>query len=90
MTHCFNRAYTVASPATFDAFRAPAGLAMVRHYALNENMMFDKTTRRRSATSWWTWNGRDPTACSPRRRRRILATRPYRLPGRQQLRSRIS
>jgi len=42
MTHCFNRAYTVASPKTFDLFRGPAGLAIVRHYALNENMMYDK------------------------------------------------
>jgi hypothetical protein len=31
----------VASPATFDAFRGPSGLALVRHYSLNENMMFD-------------------------------------------------
>jgi hypothetical protein len=42
MTHCFNRAYTVASPKTFDAFRGAAGLAIVRHYSLNENMMFNK------------------------------------------------
>ncbi len=42
MTHGFNRVYTVASPATFDAFRGPAGLAIVRHYPLNENMMYDK------------------------------------------------
>ena len=42
MTHCFNRAYTVGSPETFDAFRSPAGLAIVRHYTLNENMMFDR------------------------------------------------
>lgn len=41
LTHCINRAYTAASPATFDAFRGPAGLAVVRHYTLNENMMFD-------------------------------------------------
>jgi hypothetical protein len=41
MTHCFNRRYTAASPATFDAFRGPAGLALMRHYSLNENMMFD-------------------------------------------------
>lgn len=41
MTHCFNRSYTVKSPATFDAFRGPMGLALVRHYSLNENMMFD-------------------------------------------------
>ncbi len=42
MTHCFNRAYTVGSPGTFDAFRGPAGLAIVRHYTLNEHMMFDR------------------------------------------------
>ncbi len=42
MTHCFNRAYTVASPKTFDAFRGPAGLAVVRHYTLNENMLTSK------------------------------------------------
>ena len=42
MTHCFNRAYTVGSPDTFDAFRGPAGLAIVRHYTLNEHMMFDR------------------------------------------------
>ena len=41
MTHCFNRSYTVASPATFDAFRGPSGLALMRHYSLNENMMFN-------------------------------------------------
>lgn len=41
MTHCFNRLYTVESPATFNAFRGPTGLALVRHYSLNENMMFD-------------------------------------------------
>ncbi len=42
LTHCINRAYTVGSPKTLDRFRGPAGLAVVRHYALNENMMFDK------------------------------------------------
>jgi len=41
LTHCFNRAYTAASPKTFDAFRGPTGLAAVRHYTLNENMLFD-------------------------------------------------
>lgn len=41
LTHAFNRAYTVGSPKTFDTFRSPAGLAVVRHYPLNENMMFD-------------------------------------------------
>ncbi len=47
MTHCFNRAYTVGSPATFDAFRGSAGLAIVRHYTLNENMMFDSDDKER-------------------------------------------
>lgn len=42
MTHCFNRLYTVSSPRTFDLFRGPSGLAAVRHYALNEHMMFDR------------------------------------------------
>jgi hypothetical protein len=42
LTHAFNRAYTVGSAKTFEAFRGPAGLAIVRHYPLNENMMFDK------------------------------------------------
>jgi hypothetical protein len=42
MTHCINRLFTVASPKTFATFRNPAGLAAVRHYALNENMLFDK------------------------------------------------
>jgi hypothetical protein len=42
LTHAFNRSYTVASPRTLDAYRTPSGLALVRHYALNEHMMFDK------------------------------------------------
>jgi hypothetical protein len=42
LTHAFNRNYTVASPRTFDAYRTRSGLALVRHYALNEHMMFDK------------------------------------------------
>ena len=48
LTHAFNRAYTVGSEKTFAAFRSPAGLAMVRHYPLNENMMFDATYERTS------------------------------------------
>ena len=40
-SHAFNRLYTVLSPKTFEAYRGPAGLALVRHYALNENMMTD-------------------------------------------------
>lgn len=43
MTHGFNHAYTVSAPASFEAFASPAGLAIIRHYPLNENMMFDKT-----------------------------------------------
>ena len=46
LTHAFNRNYTVASPKTFDAYRTPSGLAIVRHYSLNENMMFDKNDKR--------------------------------------------
>jgi hypothetical protein len=42
LSHAFNRNYTVASPKTLDAFRTPSGLALIRHYSLNENMMFDK------------------------------------------------
>ncbi len=42
LTHAFNRNYTVLSPKTFDAFRTRDGLAIVRHYALNENMLFDQ------------------------------------------------
>jgi hypothetical protein len=44
-SHAFNRNYTVASPKTMDAFRTPAGLAMIRHYTLNENMMFDRADK---------------------------------------------
>jgi hypothetical protein len=41
LSHPFNRLYTVASPKTLDLYRTPAGLALLRHYALNENMMND-------------------------------------------------
>ncbi|MBW3635317.1 MAG: hypothetical protein KY445_02480 [Armatimonadetes bacterium] len=41
-THPFNHLYTVASPKTLDAFSGPAGLALIRHYSLNENMLFDR------------------------------------------------
>ena len=37
MTYPFNKTYTVSSSATFDAFRSKDGLAMIRHYALNEH-----------------------------------------------------
>lgn len=39
LSYTFNRLYTVSSPAGMEAFRTPAGLAMLRHYALNENEM---------------------------------------------------
>lgn len=42
LTHAFNRSYTVASPRTLDAYRTPSGLALIRHYSLNENMLFDQ------------------------------------------------
>lgn len=45
MTHAFNRLYTVASPKTLETFRGPSGLALIRHYSLNENMMFDKADK---------------------------------------------
>ncbi len=45
LTHPFNRLYTVLSPETLSAFRGPAGLAIIRHYSLNENMMFDKNDK---------------------------------------------
>ena len=38
-TYPFNRLYTVSSKEGFDAFRGPAGLAIIRHYSLNENTM---------------------------------------------------
>jgi hypothetical protein len=41
LTHAFNRLYTVASPKTFELYRTCSGLTIVRHYCLNENMMFD-------------------------------------------------
>lgn len=41
ISHAFNRSYTVRSPETMDLFRSPAGLALMRHYTLNEDMMFD-------------------------------------------------
>jgi hypothetical protein len=41
LTHAFNRLYTVLSPGTMDLYRTKTGLAMVRHHALNEDMMSD-------------------------------------------------
>lgn len=39
LSYSYNRLYTVGSPRTFSAYRNPAGLALVRHYSLNENEM---------------------------------------------------
>lgn len=39
MTYPYNRAYTVATPAPFEAFRSASGLAIVRHQSLNELVM---------------------------------------------------
>jgi hypothetical protein len=45
LSHAFNRSYTVADPGTMERFRSPAGLTLVRHYTLNENMMFDENDK---------------------------------------------
>lgn len=45
LTYGFNRLYTVASSDALDLFRTASGLAIVRHYPLNEDMMFDKNGR---------------------------------------------
>jgi hypothetical protein len=39
LTYSFNRRYTVADPQALADFTFPTGLAMVRHYSLNENEM---------------------------------------------------
>lgn len=40
LTYPFNRMYTVLSPKALESFSGEAGLAMVRHYSLNENMAY--------------------------------------------------
>jgi hypothetical protein len=37
LTYTYNRLYTVSSPKPFDAYRTKSGLAIVRHYSLNEH-----------------------------------------------------
>ena len=37
MTYTFNKTYTVGSESAFDAFKTKSGLAIIRHYALNED-----------------------------------------------------
>ncbi len=39
MVYPYNRKYTVTDPTAMDAFRNDTGLAMVRHFPLNENTM---------------------------------------------------
>lgn len=41
LTYPFNRSYTVRSEKAFEAFRGPAGLALLRHYPLNEHAMHE-------------------------------------------------
>ena len=38
-TYTFNRLLTVSDPAALEAFTTPTGLAIIRHYSLNENML---------------------------------------------------
>lgn len=38
-TFTFNRAYTVGDAAALEAFETPSGLALIRHFGLNENML---------------------------------------------------
>lgn len=45
VSYSFNRLYTVAVPETLESFRSPDGLAIVRHYTLNENMMHDAANK---------------------------------------------
>lgn len=39
LTFPFNRRYTIGDSAALNAFRTPSGLAMIRHYTLNEDTM---------------------------------------------------
>jgi MYXO-CTERM domain-containing protein len=41
LTYPFQRLYSVSSSTALDAFRNKSGLAMIRHYSLNENSMDD-------------------------------------------------
>ena len=38
-TYPYNRLYSTSEPTGFEMFRGPAGVAMIRHYNLNENSM---------------------------------------------------
>jgi hypothetical protein len=39
LSYTYNRLYTASSPRPFDAYRTKSGLAVMRHYSLNENEM---------------------------------------------------
>ncbi|HAI12565.1 MAG TPA: hypothetical protein DCM28_12735 [Phycisphaerales bacterium] len=45
LSYPFNRYYTVNSPDSLNAFNTQTGMAMLRHFSLNENMMFDKSDK---------------------------------------------
>ena len=41
LTHTMHKGFSVADTNSFDAFRTPSGLAVIRHYCLNENTMHE-------------------------------------------------
>lgn len=43
MTYPFNRRFTLDDSEAMETFRSPSGLAMIRHFPLNENTMDDVT-----------------------------------------------
>lgn len=45
LSMAFNRLYTVADQKALEAFETPDGLAMMRHYPLNENCFIDSKNR---------------------------------------------
>ncbi len=47
LAHPFNRVYTVADPLTFQKYaNRSGGVALIRHYPLNENMVFRKNGKK--------------------------------------------
>ncbi|MEA2011535.1 MAG: hypothetical protein U9O87_00390 [Verrucomicrobiota bacterium] len=53
MSYPYNRLYTTASAKAMDAFRNMNGLAMVRHYPLNENVMGDDVHGKKSVLGYF-------------------------------------
>lgn len=47
-SHAINRRYTVNDPRTFADYRGPSGLAVVRHYSLNEHMLVDSADQQKT------------------------------------------